>query len=48
MTRADDGLEIRFSAKAGPHVVGVAFIGKSWEPEGVLQPPLREYGATVT
>ena len=48
MTRADDGLEIRFSAKAGPHVVGVAFIGKSWEPEGVQQPPLREYGATVT
>ena len=48
MTRADDGLEIRVSAKAGPHVVGVAFIGKSWEPEGVLQPPLREYGATVT
>ena len=48
MTRADDGLEIRFTAKAGPHVVGVAFIGKSWEPEGVLQPPLREYGATVT
>ncbi|PYR38817.1 MAG: hypothetical protein DMF90_02070 [Acidobacteria bacterium] len=48
MTRADDGLEIRFAAKAGRHVVGVAFIGKSWEPEGVLQPPLREYGATVT
>jgi mono/diheme cytochrome c family protein len=48
MTRADDGLEIRFSAKAGPHVVGVAFIGKSWEQEGILQPPLREYGATVT
>jgi len=48
MTRADDHLEIRFAAKAGPHVVGVAFIGKSWEPEGVQQPPLREYGATVT
>jgi cytochrome c5 len=48
MTRADDGLELRFSAKAGRHVVGVSFIGKSWEQEGVLQPPLREYGATVT
>ena len=48
MTRADDGLQIRVSVKAGPRVVGVAFVGKSWEPEGVLQPPLREYGATVT
>jgi hypothetical protein len=48
MTRADDGLALRFSAKAGPHLVGVSFVGKSWEQEGVLQPPLREYGATVT
>jgi cytochrome c5 len=41
MTRADDGLEIRFSAKAGQHVVGVAFVGKSWEPEGVHGRPYR-------
>jgi cytochrome c5 len=48
MTRADDHLELRVTAKAGPHVVGVSFVGKSWEPEGIQQPPLREYGATVT
>ena len=29
-------------------MVGVSFVGKSWEQEGVLQPALREYGATVT
>ena len=33
---------------AGTHLVGVSFVGKSWAPEGILQPPLREYGATVT
>jgi hypothetical protein len=48
MTSADANLSVRFSAKAGPHTLGVSFVGKSWEPEGVLQPPLREYGATVT
>ena len=32
----------------GSHLVGVSFVGKSWEQEGILQPPLREYGATVT
>ncbi|MYI75506.1 MAG: DUF1592 domain-containing protein, partial [Acidobacteria bacterium] len=47
-TGADDGLELRVSAGAGTRVVGVYFVGKSWEEEGVLQPPLREYGATVT
>ena len=36
------------AAGAGTRVVGVYFVGKSWEEEGVLQPPLREYGATVT
>lgn len=47
-TGADAGFELRVPARAGHRVVGVAFIGKSWEDEGVLQPPLREYGATVT
>ena len=47
-TGADDGLELRVSVGAGTRVVGVYFVGKSWEEEGVLQPPLREYGATVT
>ena len=47
-TGADAGLGLRVTVKAGTRLVGVAFIGKSWEEEGVLQPPLREYGATVT
>ena len=47
-TRADDGLEFRVRVKAGTRVLGVAFVGKSWEQEGILQPRLREYGATVT
>ena len=47
-TGADAGFELRVTAQAGTRVVGVAFVGKSWEEEGVLQPPLREYGATVT
>ncbi len=47
-TGADAGLELRLPVQAGTRLVGVAFIGKSWEEEGVLQPPLREYGATVT
>jgi hypothetical protein len=35
---ADAGLEIRFPAKAGMHLVGVSFIDAPAEPEGVLQP----------
>jgi len=48
MTSADAGLEVRVAARAGTHLIGVSFVGKSWEKEGVRQPPLREYGATVT
>ncbi len=47
-TGADADLVVRLSAAAGTRVVGVSFVGKEWEHEGVLQPPLREYGATVT
>ncbi len=47
-TGADADLVVRVPVRAGPRVVGVSFVGKSWEQEGVLQPPLREYGATVT
>ncbi len=36
---ADDALEIRLSAKAGPHVVGVAFLKENLKPEGVYMPP---------
>ena len=47
-TGADDDLTVRVEVSAGTRVVGVSFAGQSWEHEGVLQPPLREYGATVT
>jgi mono/diheme cytochrome c family protein len=39
MHNADDGLEARYSAKAGEHRVGISFVRRYWEPEGVLQPP---------
>ncbi len=47
-TGTDAGLAVRVPVGAGARVVGVAFADKSWEHEGVLQPELREYGATVT
>jgi len=36
----DKGLEIRFTAKAGRHLVGVAFLNESSLREGMLKPPL--------
>ena len=47
-TGADAGLVARIPVRAGTRVVGVSFADRSWEHEGVLQPELREYGATVT
>ena len=35
---ADEGLEVRFRAKAGPRVVGVSFVQGRSERDGVLQP----------
>jgi hypothetical protein len=35
---ADSGLEARLPVKAGLHVVGVSFVRKMFEPEGILQP----------
>jgi hypothetical protein len=40
---ADEGLEVRLPVRAGPRVVGVSYVGKSIQPEGVLQPRER-YG----
>jgi len=37
---ADAGLELRFQAAAGPHVVGVAFLDRALAPEGILRPRL--------
>jgi len=47
-TGADADLRVRLQVPAGTHRVSATFVGRSWEAEGVLQPPLREYGATVT
>ena len=34
---ADDDLEVRVQVMAGPRVVGVSFVRRVWEPEGVFQ-----------
>ena len=39
MHKADAGLEVRVSVKAGVHDVGVSFLRRFWEPEGFVQPP---------
>ena len=44
---ADADLEVRFAAKAGPHVVAVSFVRQRYEPEGPLQPPLRSFGFEI-
>jgi mono/diheme cytochrome c family protein len=41
----DAGLEVRITANAGPHVVGVSFVRELWEPEGLPRPPQR--GRTI-
>ena len=47
-TSADVDLTIRVAVKAGLRLVTASFVEKSWEKEGVAQPQLREYAATVT
>ena len=47
MLFADSNLRVRLSATAGPHVVGVSFVRKFTEPEGVLQPPQSVFAAAV-
>jgi mono/diheme cytochrome c family protein len=44
---ADANLEVRVPVKAGAHEVGVSFVGRLWEPEGVLQPPQTGFGRTT-
>jgi hypothetical protein len=46
MHTADAGLEVRVPVKAGTRNVGVSFVRKYWEPEGVLQPPQRGFART--
>ena len=47
MHTADAGLEVRVPVKAGTREVGVSFVQKYWEPEGVLQPPQRGFARTT-
>jgi hypothetical protein len=47
MLTADRGLEVRAPVKAGPHVVGVSFVRRLWEGEGILQPPQTGFGRTT-
>ncbi len=47
MNTGDAGLEVRFSAKAGQRTVGVSFVRRLSESEGVLQPRNRGYGRFV-
>ncbi len=47
MHTADAHLELRVPVKAGPHEVGVSFVRRFWEPEGVLQPQQTGFGRTT-
>ncbi|MCY3842862.1 MAG: DUF1592 domain-containing protein [Acidobacteria bacterium] len=47
MNTGDAHLEARFRAQAGQRTVGVSFVRRASEPEGVLQPRNRGYGRFV-
>ena len=47
MHTADANLEVRIPVTAGPHEVGVSFVKRFWEAEGVLQPPQTGFGRTT-
>src|SRR6516225_6608312 len=47
MHTADAGLELNLPVKAGTHTVGVSFVRRFWEPEGVAQPPQRGFARTT-
>ena len=47
MHTADADLEVRVPVKAGTHDVGVSFVRRFWEPEGILQPPQRGFARTT-
>jgi len=44
---ADAGLEVRLPVKAGPHDIGVSFVRRFREAEGVMQPPIRTSGRSL-
>jgi mono/diheme cytochrome c family protein len=47
MHTADAHLEMRVPVTAGVHAVGVSFVRRFWEAEGVLQPPQTGFGRTT-
>jgi hypothetical protein len=47
MLFVDANMRVRFRAPAGPHVVGVSFVRKLTEPEGVLQPRQSVFAVAV-
>lgn len=47
MNTGDAALEVRFPAKAGQRTVGVSFVRRLFEADGVLQPRNRGYGRFV-
>jgi len=47
MHTADAGLEARVPVTAGDHEVGVSFVRRFWEPEGVSQPPQTGFARTT-
>ena len=44
---ADEGLETRVPVTAGDHEVGISFVRRFWEQEGVLQPAQTGFGRTT-
>jgi hypothetical protein len=47
MHTADAHLELRVPIKAGLHEVGISFVKRFWQPEGILQPPQTGFGRTT-
>jgi len=47
MHTADEGLTVTVPVTAGAHDVGVSFVRRHWEPEGILQPPQRGFARTT-
>ena len=47
MHTADEHLRVRVPVTAGSHTVGVAFVRRYREPEGILQPPQRGFARTT-
>jgi mono/diheme cytochrome c family protein len=47
MHTADEGLTVSIPVTAGEHDVGVSFVRRHWEPEGILQPPQRGFARTT-